>query len=71
MCRPRGATREELTFKTDGAVATIDIQFDNWNSSRRSLSISPTLQFNKMQLKQSKVPAFLCSDILQNKLKKN
>ena len=49
MCRPRGATREELTFKRDGAVATTDKEFDDWNSSISSLSLSPTLQYNKMK----------------------
>jgi len=51
MCRPRGATREELTFKRDGAVAITDMEFDDWNSSRSSLSLSPTLQYNKMNTK--------------------
>jgi hypothetical protein len=52
MCRPRGATREELTFKRDGAVAMTDKEFDDWNSSRSSLSLSPTLQYNKRKPKQ-------------------
>jgi hypothetical protein len=51
MCWPRGATKEELTFNTDGAVAMIDIEFENWKSSRSSLSFSPTLQCNKIRIK--------------------
>jgi hypothetical protein len=51
MCCPRGATKEELIFKTDGAVAMTDMEFENWNSSRSSFSLSPTLQYNKMGIK--------------------
>jgi hypothetical protein len=40
-----------LTFKRDGAVTTTDIEFDDWNSSRSSLSLSPTLQHYKMRTK--------------------
>jgi hypothetical protein len=52
MCCPRGATKEELIFKTDGAVAITDMEFENWNSSRSSFSLSPTLQYSKMGIKR-------------------
>jgi hypothetical protein len=40
-----------LTFKRDGAVAMTDREFDDWNSSRSSLSLSPTLQDTKIRTK--------------------
>lgn len=51
MCWPRGATKDELIFIRDEAVAMTDIEFVNWNSSRSSLSFSPTLQCNNMRIK--------------------